>query len=133
MSAKELHERFEEEINALPEGWRWVALTDIVNMPKSDIVDGPFGSDLSVSEYVSNGVPIVRIQNVERNEFINENIRFISHQKAEELKRHNSRPGDIVITKLGDPLGRACIVPSGFGPGIVAECVKQNETLLPGI
>jgi len=125
MNTKELQESSKEDVNDLPEGWCWVALTDIVNMPKSDIVDGPFGSDLKASEYVEKGVPIVRLQNVERNRFIEKNIRFIRPQKAADLKRHNFHPGDIVITKLGDPLGKACIVPKHFGPGIVVADIVR--------
>ena len=111
--------------NGLPEGWCWAELNEIVNNPKSDIVDGPFGSDLKSFEYTDKGIPIIRIQNVDRTKFIEKNIQFISAKKAEELKRHNFHPGDIVITKLGDPLGKACTVPENFGPGIiVADIVR---------
>lgn len=112
-------------INDLPEGWCWAELNEIVNDPKSDIVDGPFGSDLRSSEYTNEGIPIIRIQNVDRNKFIAKNIQYISAEKAEVLKRHNFHAGDIVITKLGDPLGKACKVPESFGSGIiVADIVR---------
>ena len=111
--------------NYLPEGWSWAELKDIVLVPRTDIVDGPFGSDLKASEYADKGFPIIRIQNVDRNAFVNKNIRFVKEQKAAELKRHHFKSGDIVITKLGDPLGKACLVPEGFGPGvIVADVVR---------
>lgn len=111
--------------NMLPEGWCWASLEDIVVNPKSDIVDGPFGSNLKASEYIETGVPIIRIQNVDRNSFVNKNIKFISNEKARELKRHNFQSGDIVITKLGDPLGKACILPEGLNNGIiVADIVR---------
>lgn len=125
MSIDKFQQSVEDETNGLPEGWCWVALSEIVNNPKSDIVDGPFGSDLKASEYVNEGVPIIRIQNVERNRFIEKNIRSISPKKAEELKRHNFYPGDIVITKLGDPLGKACVVPNNFRPGIVVADIVR--------
>jgi type I restriction enzyme, S subunit len=109
----------------LPDGWCPAKLEELVIDPRADIVDGPFGSNLKASEYRDTGVPIIRIQNVDRNQFINKNIRFISPQKARELNRHNFRAADIVITKLGDPLGKACLVPDGFGPGIiVADIVR---------
>jgi type I restriction enzyme S subunit len=111
--------------NHLPEGWCWAELNEIVINPTSDIVDGPFGSDLKSSEYTDKGIPIIRIQNVDRNKFIKKNIQFISAKKAQELKRHNFRPGDIVVTKLGDPLGKACIVPKNFGPGIVVADIVR--------
>jgi type I restriction enzyme S subunit len=109
----------------LPEGWCWAKLSEIVAHPKADIVDGPFGSDLKASEYIDEGVPIVRLQNVDRNRFIGKNIRYISHKKAKDLKRHNFKPGDVIVTKLGDPLGKACIVPENFGPGIVVADIVR--------
>jgi type I restriction enzyme S subunit len=41
------------------------------------------------------------------------------------LNRHNYHTGDIVLTKLGDPLGKACIIPDSFRNGIiVADLVR---------
>jgi type I restriction enzyme S subunit len=109
----------------LPHTWTWGSLESLVVDPKNDIVDGPFGSNLKASEYVEAGVPIIRLQNVSPNQFIYKNIRFITEEKAAELNRHSFRPGDIVITKLGDPLGEACIVPDELGSGIiVADIVR---------
>ena len=51
-----------------------------------DIVAGPFGSNLKVSDYVNKGIPIIRLQNIERNEFINKNIQFINNKKAKRAK-----------------------------------------------
>jgi type I restriction enzyme S subunit len=108
-----------------PQKWTQVKLQDLVLNPKNDIVDGPFGSNLKASEYVNSGVPIIRLQNINRNQFINKKIQFITENKAQELKRHEFIKGDIVITKLGNPLGKACIVPDDFEHGvIVADVVR---------
>lgn len=116
------------EFNALgelPDGWSWQPLQSLTANPKQDVVDGPFGSDLKASEYVSTGVPIARLQNIDRNAFITKNIRFLTPDKAADLARHEFRPDDILITKLGDPLGKACIVPASIGRGvIVADLVR---------
>lgn len=112
---------------ALPNGWVIARLEDLVTDPKSDIVDGPFGSNLKASEYINEGAPIIRLQNVKSNRFLDKNIRFISADKALELDRHNFQAGDIVITKLGDPLGEACVVPSHLEKGvIVADIVRAR-------
>lgn len=117
--------QFQRDFNGLPDNWTCTELENIVSNPKNDIVDGPFGSNLKASEYVDDGVPIIRLQNIDRNKFINKNIKFISQKKAEQLKRHSFLGRDIVLTKLGDPLGKACIVPENFGPGlIVADVVR---------
>lgn len=109
----------------LPSKWKLVSMADLAINPKSDIVDGPFGSNLKASEYVASGVPIVRLQNVKRNFFLNKNISFVTKEKFEELSRHTYKVGDILITKLGAPLGVACKVPSYLKSGvIVADIVR---------
>lgn len=109
----------------LPNGWEWIQLEDIAMNPKNDIVDGPFGSNLKATEYLDSGIPIIRLQNIDRNIFIDKNIKFISHEKAEFLKRHSFISGDIVITKLGQPLGKACLVPDSFKEGIIVADVVR--------
>ena len=76
------------------------------------VFDGPFGSDLKNEEYVSEGVPLIRVQNIKRGKLVldKENTVFISEQKHNELKRSEVRPGDVVITKTGW-LGNAAVVP----------------------
>ncbi len=70
-------------LNNLPPNWSWVNLSDFVKNPKGDIVDGPFGSNLKAAEYKTSGVPIIRLQNIDRNNFVNKNIKFITEQKAD--------------------------------------------------
>jgi type I restriction enzyme S subunit len=119
-----------EALGELPKGWRWRQLQDLAADPRQDIVDGPFGSNLKASEYVDEGVPIARLQNVDRNQFIDKNIRCVTEAKASELARHGFQPGDILLTKLGDPLGKACIVPPAIGGGvIVADLVRIRPDL----
>ncbi len=113
----------------LPEYWTYVQMSKLVEYPKDDIVDGPFGSNLKTSDYTNSGVPIIRIQNVERNKFINKNIKYITKEKAEELKRHNYSKGQIVITKLGAPLGRTCIVPEYIDDGIIVADIVRIRNL----
>jgi type I restriction enzyme S subunit len=115
----------DKQLFDLPNGWSWVKLEELVASPRNDIVDGPFGSDMKASEYVEQGVPIIRLQNIKRNLFLKKNIRYISSEKAKQLDRHSFRKNDIVITKLGAPLGKACLVPSDFEKGvIVADVVR---------
>jgi type I restriction enzyme, S subunit len=108
-----------------PDSWRLASLEDLVWAPKSDIVDGPFGSNLKASEYVEHGIPIIRLQNIDRNMFVLKNIRYVTEQKARDLSRHGFIRGDIVISKLGDPLGEACVVPNNLESGIIVADVVR--------
>jgi len=91
--------------------------------PKKDMVGGPFGSNLKASEYVEKGYPIIRLQNVDRFNFKEKNIMFVTEEKAEFLSRHSYDSGDIVMTKLGDPLGKCCIVKDvlGVNKGVISS------------
>lgn len=119
-------------ISLIPQEWVFGKASDFVTDPKNDIVDGPFGSNLKASEYQPSGVPIIRLQNIKRLRFINKNIQYVTDEKALALSRHSYKRGDIAITKLGDPLGLACIIPDNFEDGIiVADLVRlrTNEKL----
>ncbi|RLG27293.1 type I restriction endonuclease subunit S, partial [Methanosarcinales archaeon] len=118
----------ETEIGGIPEEWGVVRLIDTAKK-NSDIVGGPFGSNLKVSDYKTSGIPIIRLQNIERNRFIHKDIKYISEEKAEELKYHSFHAGDIVLAKLGDPIGKTCIVPSEIDWGIVVADVVRIRTL----
>lgn len=113
------------EDKTLPVGWVATTLAELLLSPKSNIVDGPFGSNLKASEYQDNGTPILRLQNIKRFRFISKNIKYILASKSRELARHSYEPGDIIITKLGYPLGEACILPNTIHAGIiVADLVR---------
>lgn len=108
-----------------PKGWVDTTIADLFIDPKNNIVDGPFGSNLKASEYKERGVPILRLQNIDRLCLDPKNIKYITSEKAQRLSRHSFLSGDIVMTKLGIPLGKACIIPETFSAGIiVADLVR---------
>jgi type I restriction enzyme S subunit len=106
-------------------GWQTLALHEIADPSPNSLVDGPFGSDLRTTEYTETGVPLIRLQNVRASGFLTKDIKYISERKASQLARHAYQPGDIVITKLGDPCGVACIVPESAGRGIVVADIVR--------
>jgi type I restriction enzyme S subunit len=109
----------------LPIGWARATLADLFVHPNKNIVDGPFGSNLKASEYKDSGAPILRIQNIDRLAYVPKNIKYVSHEKAAVLARHSFVGGDIILTKLGDPLGKACILPNELSGGIiVADLIR---------
>lgn len=117
--------------NALPEGWTWVNLGNLVDDSKQDLVDGPFGSNLKSCEYQSEGVPVLKIQNIKNNRFVDKNIDFINKEKADSLIRHSFKSEDLIITKLGNPLGACCRVPNKYTFGIiVADLMRLRPSKL---
>lgn len=117
--------KYSEELGCeIPKEWEVVNLHNVVDS-ENDIVAGPFGSNLKVADYRQEGVPIIRLQNIERNEFINKYIKYTSPKKAKELNYHSYKPGDIVLAKLGAPLGKTCIVPDFIDKGIIVADVVR--------
>jgi len=111
----------------ISKNWLSVQLSELFLDPKNNIVDGPFGSNLKASEYQDEGIPVIRIQNIDRNRFIDKNINYVSEEKADFLSRHSFKSGDIIITKLGDPVGKACFVPKKYERGIiVADLIRAR-------
>jgi type I restriction enzyme S subunit len=116
--------------NNFPQSWALIELKDLVENPKKDIVDGPFGSNLKANEYRDSGIPVFKIQNIKANQFINKNINYIKKEKAKELHRHSFKSGDLIITKLGDPLGLCCKVPDTYSYGIiVADLMRFRPSI----
>ncbi|PIN80629.1 hypothetical protein COV13_03290 [Candidatus Woesearchaeota archaeon CG10_big_fil_rev_8_21_14_0_10_32_9] len=92
---------------------------------KDAIVSGPFGSNLKVEHYKESGIPIVRLQNIGKGYFIDKDIKYISNEKAEELKYHSFKSGDLILAKLGIPVGKTCKVPDTFPKGIIVADVVR--------
>ena len=112
-------------IRSVPTEWDEKTLLDAVGMKKDLIVAGPFGSNLKVSDYRDEGIPIIRLQNIDYGKFIDKEIKYISPEKARELAYHSFRAGDLVLAKLGDPIGKTCIVPDYFQDGVVVADVVR--------
>lgn len=93
--------------------WKEIKLIDTADKKiKWSFIGGPFGSNLKSSDYTTDGVRIIQLQNIGDAEF-NDNYKiFTSDEKADELLSCNIYPGDIILSKMGDPVGRACLIPN---------------------
>ena len=93
--------------------WEEKRLIDVVEKKtKWSFIGGPFGSNLKASDYVVSGIRVIQLQNIGDGEFIDNYKIFTSEQKADELLSCNIYPGDIILSKMGDPVGRACLIPN---------------------
>jgi type I restriction enzyme S subunit len=93
------------------------------------VVDGPFGSAFSSSDYVIDGAAVVRLGNIGFCEYLPADQARIPISLYREFRKHEVREGDILIAGLGDPrnhAGRACIAPD-LGPAIVkGKCFRAR-------
>jgi type I restriction enzyme S subunit len=105
-------------------GWPMVAISRAV----VEMCDGPFGSLLTSAHYRPDGPRVVRLGNIGQARFLGDDEARISTAHFEGLRRHEVKPGDLLVAGLGDennPLGRACVAPDGLGPTIAkADCFR---------
>jgi type I restriction enzyme, S subunit len=99
-------------------------LEELCASGKSAIVDGPFGANLKREDYLEQGIPVLKIQNIKQDFVVIKKMDFVSEGKYHELRRHSFQKNDIVMTKLGDPLGLSAIVRELDKGLIVADLVR---------
>lgn len=100
----------------LPDGWRWVKLGDL-----GPIIDGDW---ILNADYSESGVRLLQVGDVGCGQFVGKSSRFISANRATELRCTLLQAGDILISRMPDPIGRACILPDLGYPCITAVDVS---------
>lgn len=117
----------------LPEGWCWASVEQLVSEDRHSLAIGPFGSNLKVPDYRESGVPLIFVRNIRSGMFGGYGTKFVTAAKAMELNAHSTEAGDILITKMGEPPGDACLYPQGSPKAIItADCIKVRlHPLLP--
>ncbi len=103
--------RGEEIGNNYPD-WEEKRLGDLASKEKWSFTGGPFGSDLMSKDYTEDGVRIIQLQNIGDGFFDESSKIYTSKDKADQLLSCNIYPGEILISKMGDPVARACLIPN---------------------
>jgi len=91
--------------------WPTVPIAFIkANIPNA-LVGGPFGSDLTTRDYVAEGVPVIRGQNLAPGRVFNEDeFVYVSVEKATLLRANTAGRGDLIFTQRGT-LGQVGLIP----------------------
>ncbi|BAP62890.1 restriction endonuclease subunit S [Methanococcus maripaludis] len=102
----------ETKLGVIPKDW------DVIEIEKTrdpkdrySFTGGPFGSDLKSEHYAEEGVRVLQLQNIGDGVFLDDYRIYTSESKADELISCNIYPGEIIISKMAEPLARACIIP----------------------
>lgn len=88
------------------------------------IFDGPFGSNLKTADYVSEGVRVVRLENLKDGWFDDSKQSFITEEKYATISNHTVYPSDLIMsTFIADSI-KVCQMPSYIKYAVnKADCV----------
>jgi type I restriction enzyme S subunit len=107
--------------------WSTVTPGEITGDHKANLAIGPFGSNLKNSDFTADGVPLVFVRDIRAADFSRPRA-YVTPEKANELRAHIALPGDVLITKMGDPPGDACLY-TGPKPAIItADCIRLRPS-----
>jgi type I restriction enzyme S subunit len=119
---KELPPIDTSELPELPEGWVWVKIIDLLGE------DGIFidGDWVETKDQDPNGdVRLIQLADIGDGFYRNRSNRFLTIDKAIQLNCTFLQPNDVLIARMPDPLGRACIFPGDSKPcvTVVDVCI----------
>lgn len=101
------------ELGFVPDGWNLIPIEKIADQARKwSFTGGPFGSNLKSSDYTQDGVRVIQLQNIGDGVFHNDSQIYTSPEKANELISCNIYPNEIILSKMGDPVARAAIIPN---------------------
>ncbi|MCP1216887.1 restriction endonuclease subunit S [Acetobacter orientalis] len=111
----------------LPDGWKSTTLGKM----NLDISDGNYSSKYPcASDFVKVGIPFLRANNIQSGTVNDEDMRYISIQKHDELQKGHLKKEDILITTRGD-IGQISITPERhINSNINAQIVRINSNNL---
>ena len=110
-----------EWIGEIPYDWSITKIKFILSNENDSLKVGPFGSQLSGSDLVSEGYWVYSQRSVLDRDF-EHNAMFISKDKFDSMKGFHVRANDILITTRGT-IGKICRVPKSFSEGILHPCI----------
>jgi type I restriction enzyme S subunit len=94
------------------------------------------GNWIEAKDQSDTGIRLIQTGNVGVGTFKDKDdkARYISEETFNRLNCTEVVEGDILISRLPDPVGRACIIPAGLGKSITAvDCtiIRLNDKVLP--
>jgi type I restriction enzyme, S subunit len=100
-------EQFQDSpLGRIPKEWGVCGVLDVAPTNRRAILTGPFGAQLGQNDSVSQGVPVLRIGNVQAGYIDWSNTQFVTEAKAVELRRFSVIPGDLLVARQGATTGR---------------------------
>lgn len=103
--------------------WTYTTLGKI-----SEIITGPFGSQLHQSDYVEQGIPVVMPQDIDNRKVNYASINYVSNEDAIRLERYKTIINDILYARQGDVEKHAFIKEKDNGVLCGTGCLRVRIT-----
>ena len=111
-----------ENLPELPEGWCWATFEQISERVTVGHV-GPMKD-----EYIEDGIPFLRSQNVRPNQFDPTGLKFISREFHNSLAKSALKPRDILVVRSGS-VGTACVMPDIYEEANCSDLVIVKQPI----
>ncbi|MFP5466843.1 MAG: restriction endonuclease subunit S [Gammaproteobacteria bacterium] len=98
----------QEWIGVIPSHWSVMPLAKIASGPGSLFIDGDW---VESKDLADEGIRYITTGNVGEGRYKEQGSGYISQAKFDELRCTEVLPGDVLISRLNLPIGRACVVP----------------------
>src|SRR5699024_4518562 len=107
-----------EGVGKIPSHWK-------VNRLKYAAVvkTGPFGTQLSASEYSDEGIPVINVKNIGYGTIIEDDLDYVPDEVCQRLAQHQLQLGDIVFGRKGAVDKHAIITESQIGWVQGSDCI----------
>ena len=93
----------------MPNGWTWASIDEMIDGEFGVFKDGDW---IETKDQNPNGeIRLIQLADIGDGFFRNRSDRFMTKEKAIELNCTFLKKGDILIARMPDPLGRACVFP----------------------
>lgn len=96
----------ESELGHIPAGWVVKTIDELAER----VAMGPFGSDIKVSTFVPEGIPVISGQHLRGILLDDSEFNFVTEEHADRLKRSNVQRGDVIFTHAGS-IGQVAYIP----------------------
>lgn len=107
---------------------KWPVITLVDALASADVfVDGDWVE--SKDQDPEGDVRLVQLADIGDGEYVDKSDRFLTSAKARELRCTFLKPGDVLVARMPDPLGRACIFPGDPKPAVtvVDVCIIRPD------
>ena len=85
---------------------------------------GPFGTQLSASEYSDEGIPVINVKNIGYGTIIEDDLDYVPDEVCQRLAQHQLQLGDIVFGRKGAVDKHAIITKSQIGWVQGSDCIR---------